>query len=82
MQSDTRRVGLSSAALGAALALSLIALVVFVGVIVHELQFAADHPYRYGPAKVIAWAAGGGGLLALALALLTADALRGRRGAS
>ena len=50
-------------------ALGLIALLVFVGVAFHEMQYAGDHPFRYGPAKVIASAAGGGALLSAAVAL-------------
>jgi hypothetical protein len=42
--------------------------VVFAGVGIHELNYASDHPYAYGPAKVIAWGAGAGALLALAVA--------------
>jgi hypothetical protein len=55
---------------GAVAALAAVALLVFVGVALDELSYASSHPYRYGPAKVIATAAGGGALLALAVALL------------
>ena len=51
-------------------ALSVIAAIVFAGVGIHELGYASDHPFAYGPAKVIASAAGAGVLLAVALGLL------------
>jgi hypothetical protein len=44
----------------------------------HEFRYASDHPYAYGPAKVIAWAAAGGVLLAIAVALLAWAAVRAR----
>jgi hypothetical protein len=40
-------------------ALGLIALLVLVAVAMYELQHASSHPFRYGPAKVMASAAGG-----------------------
>ena len=55
---------------GAVIALALVAGVVFVGVAVHELHYASDHPYAYGPAKVIAWAAGAGAVVCIAVALV------------
>ena len=55
---------------GAVIALALIAAAVFVGVGVHELNYASNHRYAYGPAKVIAWGAGAGTLLSVAVALL------------
>ena len=55
---------------GAVIALAVVAAVVFVGVAVHELNYASGHPYAYGPAKVIAWGAGAGALLSLAVAVL------------
>jgi len=60
-------------------ALALVALAVFVGVAVHEIQYANDHPRAYGPAKVIAWCAGGGAVLSLAVGLLAVALLRGER---
>ena len=63
---------------GAVLALTLIAALMLAGVAVHELEYASDHPFAYGPAKVIAWAATGGVLLAIAVALLAWAALRTR----
>lgn len=53
-----------------------ISAIVFAGVAVHELNYASTHPYRYGPAKVIAWAAGAGAALALAVGLLGWASLR------
>ena len=51
-------------------ALGLIALLVFVAVAMHELQYASDHPFAYGPAKVIASGAGAGAVLSTAVALV------------
>lgn len=61
------------------IALSAAAGVVFLGVGVHELDYAGDHPHAYGPAKVIAWAAFAGAAVAASVAVL-AFALIGRRG--
>ena len=55
---------------GAVIALALVAGAVFVGVAVHELDYASAHPYAYGPAKVIAWGACAGTVLCIAVALL------------
>lgn len=55
---------------GAVGVLAVVAFLVFAGVAVDELSYASSHPYRYGPAKVIASAAAGGAVLAVALALL------------
>lgn len=59
-----------STARGAVIALAALSCLVFVIVAVHELSYASDHPFAYGPAKVIAWAAGAGALLAAAVAVL------------
>ena len=64
---------------GAAIALAGVAIVVLVGVMLHELDYASTHPFRYGPAKVIAWTAGGGALIAAAVTLLAFGVLRGSR---
>ena len=61
---------------GAVIALATTAVVVFVGVMVTEMNYAADHPYAYGPAHVIAWAAGAGAALCVAVALLAVALLR------
>jgi hypothetical protein len=53
----------SSSLLGAIVALALVSAIVFVGVALHEIAYASDHPYQYGPAHVIAWGAGAGALL-------------------
>jgi hypothetical protein len=66
---------------GAAVALALVAALVFAGVAVNELSYASAHPYAYGPAKVIATAAGAGALLSLAVALLAYSVLRQARAA-
>ena len=55
---------------GAVIALSVVAAIVFIGVLVTEVDYVNDHPYRYGPAKVIAWGAGAGALLSAAVGLL------------
>jgi hypothetical protein len=55
VQREANSLSVSSAALGGVLALALLALVLFTGVAIHELSYASDHPYAYGPAKVIAW---------------------------
>ncbi len=47
-----------------------LAFVLFVGVAIHEFDYASGHAYAYGPAKVIAWAAIAGAMLAAALGLL------------
>jgi hypothetical protein len=65
---------------GFVLALAAVAAVVFVGVAVHELDYASDHPHAYGPAKVIAWAGASGAALAGAVALIGWALIRdGRR---
>ena len=55
---------------GAAIALALVSAVGFVGIAVHEFSYASDHPYAYGPAKVIAWGGCAGALLCAAVALV------------
>lgn len=60
----------SSAVAGFVAALTVVALIIFAGVAITEIGYVADHPYRYGPAKVIAWSAGGGAVLSLAVAIL------------
>jgi Mn2+/Fe2+ NRAMP family transporter len=72
-------VGFPKALGGAVIALAVVAAVISIGVAVHELQYAGDHPYAYGPAKVIAWGAGAGALLALAVALLAFGLIRAER---
>jgi hypothetical protein len=52
---------------GAIIAIATVAAVVFAGVAIHELNYASDHPYAYGPAKVIAWGGGAGTLLSFAV---------------
>lgn len=66
----------SRAIAGAALAFAAMAAIVLAGVAVHELDYAADHPFRYGPAKVIALSSGGGVALAIAAGLLAIGVLR------
>jgi hypothetical protein len=63
---------------GAVVALAVVAAIVFAGVAVHELGYAADHPFQYGPAKVIAVCAGAGALLSVAVALLAITHARSR----
>lgn len=50
-----------------AILLAASAAAVFAGVAIQELSYVSSHPYRYGPAKVVAWAAGGGVLLSAAV---------------
>lgn len=66
----------TSALFGGVLALAAIAAVALVGVSLHELDYASDYPYRYGPAKVIAWTAAAGALLAVAVGILAIAVLR------
>ena len=61
---------------GAVATLAVVACAIFVGVAVTELNYVSSHPYAYGPAKVIAWAAGAGALLAGAVALLVGVLIR------
>jgi hypothetical protein len=68
-----------SALLSAVIALAMASALVLLGVAVHELSYASDHPYRYGPAKVIALGAGATAILAVAVALLAAGLLRQSR---
>jgi hypothetical protein len=66
----------SHAIAGAALAFAAMAAIVLAGVAVHELDYAADHPFRYGQAKVIAALSGGGVALAVAVGLLAIGVVR------
>jgi hypothetical protein len=59
-----------SAIAGAAVALAVVAGIAFVVVAIHEFNYASDHPYAYGPAKVIAWGGCAGAVLCIAVALL------------
>jgi len=52
------------------IALAAVAAIVFAGVAIHEISYAHNHPDAYGPAYVIAWAAGAGALLAVSVAAL------------
>lgn len=67
------------ALLGAVVTLCVAACVIFVGVLVTEINYVNDHPFRYGPAKVIAWAAGAGALLSAAVGIHAIASLRSRR---
>jgi len=69
----------ASVAFGAVVALAAIAGLALAGVAVHEMSYASDHPYQYGPAKVIATAAGAGAVLAIAVGLLAGALLRESR---
>jgi hypothetical protein len=71
----------TSSVYGAVVALASVATVALIAVAVNELNYASDHPYRYGPAKVIASTAGAGALLAVAVALLAFALLRADRDA-
>jgi hypothetical protein len=56
--------------LGAVMTLATVAGIVSVIVVIEELTYVSHHPYAYGPAKVIAWGAGAGAVLAVAVGLL------------
>jgi hypothetical protein len=58
--------------LGMVIALAAVAAVIFIGVVVTEMHYAANHPYAYGPAHVIAWAAAAGAVLCIAVGVLAA----------
>jgi len=60
----------------AVIALSTVAFLIFAGVAITEISYVGSHPYAYGPAKVIAWAAGGGAILSVVGALLGITLLR------
>jgi hypothetical protein len=51
-------------------ALAAISAVIFTGVGITELNYVSGHPYAYGPAKVIAWAAGAGVALSVAVGIV------------
>jgi hypothetical protein len=51
-------------------ALAAVARLISLGVVVEEVTYVSDHPYAYGPAKVIAWGAGAGAILAVAVGIL------------
>jgi len=61
------------------IALAVVAAIIFAGVTLTELNYASGHPYAYGPAKIIAWAAGAGVVLSLAVAVLAHAAIRTER---
>lgn len=63
------------AVFGAVIALAAVSALALIGVAVHEITYASDHPHQYGPAKVIAWAAGASALLGIAVGLLAAAIL-------
>ena len=77
-RTDATGVGRDSitTALGAVVALSVVACVLFTWVAIHEMQYAGDHPFAYGPAKVIATAAAAGALLSISVAVLGRALLR------
>lgn len=50
--------------------MSVVAAVIFLGVMKTELDYVSAHPFAYGPAKVIAWGAGAGALISAAVGLL------------
>ena len=61
---------------GAVMALASVACIVFVVVVIEEVTYASNHPYAYGPAKIIAWGAGAGALLSIAVGLLAYARIR------
>ncbi|MGB1582463.1 MAG: hypothetical protein ACPHCI_01605 [Solirubrobacterales bacterium] len=50
--------------------MAIAAALIFAGVAKTELDYVSAHPYAFGPAKVIAWGAGAGVLISLAVGLL------------
>jgi hypothetical protein len=62
---------------GFVIALAIVGAAVFAGVAIHELQYASDHRYRYGPAKVIASCSAGGVVLSVAVGLVGYCLIRG-----
>lgn len=62
MWRDTVRIVVICMAVAAAL--------IFAGVAKTELDYVSVHPYAFGPAKVIAWGAGAGTLISIAVGLL------------
>ena len=65
---------------GSAVALAVVAAIGFIGVGIHEFNYASDHPYAYGPAKVIAWGGCAGAVLSVAVALLAFSLTRSEPG--
>ena len=60
---------------------AIVASIIFAGAGLNELTYVSNHPYAYGPAKVIAWACGAGLLVSIAAAGIARDAAsRGGRG--
>jgi hypothetical protein len=62
---------------GFVIALAIVAVAVFAGVAIHELQYASDHPHQDGPARVIAWCSGGGVVASAAVELTGYCLVRG-----
>jgi len=60
----------SGTLIGAVIALASVACIIFIVVVIEEATYASNHPYAYGPAKIIAWGAGAGALLSVAVGLL------------
>ena len=60
--------------------LALVGLVIFVGMALTEAHYASQHPYRYGPARVIEVGAIGGAVMAFAVGLLAIATTRPQRG--
>lgn len=68
-----------SGLLGGVIALAVVACITFMGVAINEWVYASDHPYEYGPAKVIATGAVAGAVLSAAVGLLALAVARGSR---
>lgn len=56
-----------------------VAFLVFAGEAINEWSYAGSHPYAYGPAKVIAWIALAGALVAAAAGAVAYVLLAERR---
>ncbi len=68
----------SSALGGFVLALALVCVVIFCGVLLSELSYVHSHRFAYGPAKVIAWTAGAGAVLSFSVGLIAVALVRSR----
>jgi hypothetical protein len=75
----TSHVAAGGSALGGfVLALALVCLVIFCGVLISELSYVHSHRLAYGPAKVIAWTGGAGAVLSVSVGLVAVALVRSR----
>jgi hypothetical protein len=69
----------SGTLVGAVIAFASVACIIFIVVVIEEATYASNHPYAYGPARIIAWGAGAGALLSVGVGLLAYSRLRDQR---